>query len=188
MSMQVEALAVYPSSPDYVYAGLTGDGFSQSEGIWVHNGTSWNWASHYELYNGPGVLDLAYNPYVPGQLMMGTRGIGVWRNNAVPGAKALQPDALDKERQPRRVLTAVAKVGASGLRFALSRSVPVEICVYDLRGRVVRKANLGETLSGENMWRWDGKDGSGQRTASGVYLAKLRAAGEEAITKFVIVH
>lgn len=188
MSMQVEALAVYPSSPDYVYAGLTASGFSQSEGIWVHNGTSWSWASHYDDYNGPGVKDLAFNPYVPGQLLMGTLGIGLWRNDVVPGGKALQPEFTGKESKPRRVLTAVARMGASGLRFTLSRSVPVEICVYDLRGRVVRKTNLGETLSGENMWRWDGKDGSGQRTASGVYLAKLRAAGEEAITKFVIVH
>lgn len=186
-AVRVQCMAVHPSYPDYVYAGLETQGFSQCEGIWAVNGTSWSWASQYEPYNGPYPCELAYNPYVQGQLLMGTHGTGLWRNGVVGGGKSLGEEWKQAEPSRGRLLLSASKVGPLTVRFGLARHSVVEISVYDVRGRLVRNASLGDLPSGETTWQWDGRGGDGRQVASGIYLARLRAGAEEATTKFALV-
>jgi len=64
------------------------------------------------------------------------------------------------------------------IRFILPRSANgedyrVRLTIHDPSGRVIR--NLGERslAPGEHRWTWDGRDDSGTRVASGVYLYRL---------------
>ena len=65
------------------------------------------------------------------------------------------------------------------LRFLLEQRVPVDVVVFDARGREVRRLYQG-TLSGPGVETvdWDGRDGNGYEVPSGVYGYVVRAGGE----------
>ena len=56
---------------------------------------------------------------------------------------------------------------------------PLRLEVLDLRGRVIRTLASGAREAGRHEVVFDGRDQRGQRLASGVYLARLRVAGDE---------
>lgn len=67
------------------------------------------------------------------------------------------------------------------------RPTPVEIAVYDVAGRLVRRlwrGSIGQTEAGVV---WDGTDGDGRSVASGVYFCRLRAPGVDLRRKMVLV-
>jgi len=71
------------------------------------------------------------------------------------------------------------------LSFSLERPAPVDLAIYDAAGRRVATL-VNEPLSaGIHTAHWDGQDGSGAETASGVYWARLRAAGESRTVRMV---
>ena len=81
--------------------------------------------------------------------------------------------------------------------FDLARHGPVELAVYDLRGRLVRRlipaAGCGrvelppglygrEGLGSDDpcvLTRWDGRDDAGREVPPGVYILRLRASGAQ---------
>lgn len=73
------------------------------------------------------------------------------------------------------------------LRFVNPRPGPVTLAVYDLQGRLVRRLVSGDLAAGEHEARWDGADAAGSRASSGVYVARLVAAGATAGTKLMLV-
>jgi hypothetical protein len=68
--------------------------------------------------------------------------------------------------------------GSATVKFSLSRSVPVAIRFYDLRGALVQEAQVSGK-PGENQYRWNGTTRSGAAVASGIYFYRLYAAGVE---------
>ncbi len=52
----------------------------------------------------------------------------------------------------------------------------VALTVHDLAGRLVRTLWRGELPAGTRVLEWDGRDGSGQEVAGGVYVFRLDAA------------
>lgn len=89
--------------------------------------------------------------------------------------------------------------------FDLESRSPVELAVYDLRGRLVRRlipgpgcgrVTLGPGLYGREgadgdgrcvLTRWDGRDESGRIVARGVYLLRLRAGAVEQTRRIVFL-
>ena len=59
------------------------------------------------------------------------------------------------------------------IRFALARAGRPSLSVYDVSGRLVRSAGLGELPAGTHGWRWDGRDESGRTVANGIYFARF---------------
>jgi hypothetical protein len=64
-------------------------------------------------------------------------------------------------------------VASTDLRFALVRTEPVRLSIFDTRGRLVRVLSAGERPAGVHVLRWDGRDTSGRTVASGSYVCKL---------------
>jgi len=69
---------------------------------------------------------------------------------------------------------------ACSFRFQISQNATVEIKVYTVAGRMVKRfepfyATAGYTIAPE---LWDGRDDAGDRLANGVYLYKVIAKGE----------
>jgi hypothetical protein len=56
----------------------------------------------------------------------------------------------------------------------------VEIKIYTLAGRLIRRLEPVEAVSGFNMIPWDGRDGDGDQLANGVYLYKVVASMKSA--------
>ncbi len=73
------------------------------------------------------------------------------------------------------------------IRFNLARASAVEIRIYDVRGTLVRRIDLGEMPAGPTNVRWQGRDERGAEVASGVYMYNLfldrqRAGGTQKMT------
>ncbi len=74
------------------------------------------------------------------------------------------------------------------IRFSLNATVPVELRVLDVTGRVVRTFEAGtQRAEGDYTYTWRGRDDSGRRLASGVYFVELRAGEVHETRKVTLV-
>jgi len=73
------------------------------------------------------------------------------------------------------------------ISYVLEQQSQVSLAVYDLRGRTV--AVLVDRVQGEGDYdiHWDGKDRSGRRLSSGVYMYRLRAGQFQMTRKMVLL-
>jgi hypothetical protein len=75
---------------------------------------------------------------------------------------------------------------ATTIEFGLDRPTDVQLAIYDVAGRAVRRLVAERLNAGVYARTWDGRDDQGAVLASGVYLAKL-TAGRRALTQKVVV-
>jgi len=68
--------------------------------------------------------------------------------------------------------------------FELSIAAPVELHIYDMRGRLVISLNEGPLSPGFYEKRWDGTDNMGRQVASGSYLVRL-VQGTDQVTRMI---
>jgi hypothetical protein len=73
------------------------------------------------------------------------------------------------------------------LEMTVPRSEHVELTVYDVAGRAVRKLADGAQLPGSLRVSWDGRDESGNGAGSGVYFARMRWAGGARVCRVVVL-
>jgi flagellar hook assembly protein FlgD len=72
------------------------------------------------------------------------------------------------------------------ITFDVPRSGDVELQVFDVRGRLVRRLVERTLAPGRHQVAWDGDDDGGRPQATGVYLARLRQAGTSKAAKLVL--
>ena len=68
--------------------------------------------------------------------------------------------------------------GESTLSFSLAVDAEVRYSVFDLRGRLVRRVDLGRLSAGRFEARWDTRDDGGRNVAAGVYFVSLELGGQ----------
>ena len=76
--------------------------------------------------------------------------------------------------------------------YQLVNASDVQITIYDMKGTIVRKLGLGHQAAGYYTDRnraayWDGRNGLGEKVASGVYFYQLRTDKFSPIRKMVIL-
>jgi FlgD Ig-like domain len=64
---------------------------------------------------------------------------------------------------------------------------PVDLDIYDLRGRLVAGIFSGSLEAGFYSFIWDGKDSRGRPVASGVYFYRLKAGAQVAVRKMIMI-
>jgi hypothetical protein len=67
-----------------------------------------------------------------------------------------------------------AAAGGTQISLSLAGAGRVEVSVYDVKGRLVRKLFDGETRDSELDLRWDGRTDSGEVVSAGVYFCRAR--------------
>jgi hypothetical protein len=72
------------------------------------------------------------------------------------------------------------------LEFVLPSDGPASVAVFDLSGRRVASLVDGWRTAGRHRARWDARDFTGTRVASGIYLVELAAGGERSTRKVTI--
>jgi hypothetical protein len=77
--------------------------------------------------------------------------------------------------------------GTTEMRFALPRAGHVALAVFDVTGRRVRTLVVGVFEPGEHTAQWDGRDGVGRPTASGLYFVRLEADGRTFTRRLAVV-
>jgi hypothetical protein len=73
------------------------------------------------------------------------------------------------------------------IRFSLEREETVDLGVYDLAGRLVKRLASGRLTAGHHAITWDGTDVTGRRTAAGIYHYSLRTASATENGRMVLV-
>ena len=76
---------------------------------------------------------------------------------------------------------------AVNLRFQLKEGGAVDLSLYDVRGRLVRHLVSEFAEKGSHVVGWNGRDEGGQAVASGVYLARRKAAGVRFTRRLLLV-
>ncbi len=73
------------------------------------------------------------------------------------------------------------------LPYELMRAGTVNLEVFDLGGRRVRRLVEGSLPAGVHQSTWDGADDAGRRLPAGVYLSTLRTGGRTATQRIVLL-
>jgi flagellar hook assembly protein FlgD len=71
---------------------------------------------------------------------------------------------------------------STSISFELPERVMVELSIYDVEGRLVKRLASGIESPGTKTYRWDGRDNKGNPVASGVYVYKLQA-GKQVLSR-----
>ena len=76
--------------------------------------------------------------------------------------------------------------------YHLSNDADVQISIYDTKGVLVRRLDLGYQMAGYYTYRakaayWNGRNESGESVANGLYFYQLRAGDYTALRRMVIV-
>ena len=73
------------------------------------------------------------------------------------------------------------------ISYSVARTGPIQLEIYDVRGRRVRVLADGWRPVGEHSSSWDGLDDRGQPVASGVYFTRLQSVGQKSLTQRVVL-
>jgi hypothetical protein len=76
--------------------------------------------------------------------------------------------------------------GAVRIEYALGRAAPVELCVVDVKGRVVTVLMAGRAVPGRHQALWNGETSRG-RAPAGIYFVRLRQAGASVARRIVLL-
>ena len=70
--------------------------------------------------------------------------------------------------------------------YKLTTQSDIQVTIFDILGRVVRRITAGAQSVGAHSVLWDGSNNSGQRVASGIYFYTLQAGGESRTKRMVL--
>jgi hypothetical protein len=86
-----------------------------------------------------------------------------------------------------RIPVSEALSGASSSSSAQSLRTDVNVTVYDVAGREVKKIYNGSAFSGVRTFDWNGTSDNGDKVPSGVYFVKTIAGSTSEVRKVVVV-
>ena len=74
---------------------------------------------------------------------------------------------------------------SAAIPYQLKKESNVQVTIYDILGREVRKFNVGLQSVGLHNVLWDGLNNFGQLVTSGIYFYRLQAGGEAKVKKMI---
>jgi hypothetical protein len=77
--------------------------------------------------------------------------------------------------------------GTTTVSYSIAKAGRVQLGVYDVRGRLVRRLVEGERRAGVEAVVWDGTSDSGTRLGTGVYFVRLVGPGIQATRQAVLL-
>jgi hypothetical protein len=103
---------------------------------------------------------------------------------SLAGTEGITAQAPDFSLEPSRPNPSS---GETTIRFSVSRTEPVEIAVFDVRGRRVALLLDAAVGPGRHHTTWDGKTDDGSPISSGIYFVVLRTQGARATRPVVLI-
>jgi len=74
------------------------------------------------------------------------------------------------------------------IAFTIPSAGPVELSVYDVGGRAVRRLAAGARPAGRHAVTWDGRDDRGRRVTAGVYFCRLVVSDRTLTRKITVMN
>lgn len=75
----------------------------------------------------------------------------------------------------------------TNIQYSLTKNSWVDITIYDLKGRVVKKLHHGYENAGVHKVAWNGLNSDEQGVASGSYLIRMRSDGSNHTRKITLM-
>ncbi len=75
---------------------------------------------------------------------------------------------------------------ATVVPYELKAQSDIQVTIYDILGRVVRKISAGSQAPGTHGILWDGGNNAGQKVANGIYFYSLQAGGESRTGRMIL--
>ncbi|NIM18756.1 MAG: T9SS type A sorting domain-containing protein [Candidatus Latescibacteria bacterium] len=72
------------------------------------------------------------------------------------------------------------------IEVILPQRAKIDLSIYDVKGRFVKRLAHGLASGGLNTYRWNGQDAQGESVSSGVYVYRLRV-GKQAISRKMVL-
>jgi hypothetical protein len=104
------------------------------------------------------------------------------------GILAVDPAA--RPAVPAAMLAAAAPnpfAAGTTIRFSLAAAGEMDLSIFDVAGRRVRRLVSGPAGAGEHVAQWNGRDEAGGRVPAGVYLYRLRTPGNAETRRVVVI-
>lgn len=161
---------------EMIYVGTYSNGVYRSS----DNGTSWEQFNDGLDVININCLDVNPNNYV----FAGTNGGSMYRWLLTVGVEENKEMASDKFVF---FATPNPAKGQTMLNFHLNEAGPVELSIYDIQGRLVKKLADGFRNAGQYSIPWQGNDEKENRVSAGVYFGKLTIGETARIQKLIIV-
>lgn len=76
----------------------------------------------------------------------------------------------------------------SRVAFELPRTSRVALSVFDVSGRLLRRADFGLLPAGRHERAWNAEDGDGRALPNGVYFLRLDSGSERGTHKVLVLH
>jgi hypothetical protein len=187
----INALAVDPSDPDVVYAGIENNsGSYPTEGVWEYDpvGEEWSQLGTSEAHRGLNVKTMEISS--DDILYVGTGGLGILTMDLGSSPRMLGPRGGSPfaPLTPLEFVSVTPTPSAGPIQFTFRSSRgQVELDLYNVAGRRVRSlGTLVETAAVQRVL-WDGRDSNGKQVASGIYFGKLKNRNESVTTRVVML-
>jgi flagellar hook assembly protein FlgD len=75
----------------------------------------------------------------------------------------------------------------STLDYSLKAAEDLEICVYNLKGQLVKSLFNGYQQAGEHSQSWNGRDEQGQAVANGIYFYRITGSKHDSAHKTILI-
>jgi len=99
--------------------------------------------------------------------------------NAVPDPSAIARLGVIVQPNPTR--------GETRFRAQVRRGERIRARLYSVSGRLVREWAPEAADAGWVEWRWDGRDRTGSKAATGLYFFRVEAGGRRAIGRVALI-
>ncbi len=178
-SLAQEVVTLVVDASGQIFAGGSAGVFASHDG-----GATWS-ALESGLRN-LAVSSLALDDL--GYAYAGTQGSGVARSAAALGSPTTGSGDRDLGRTRLLSITGAYGGDAVEIKFAVAGStLPVDLGIFDVRGRLIRSLLQEGRPQGEHTTTWDRRTQSGGRVARGVFIVRLRASGTNDTRKLVLL-
>lgn len=174
---QVNAVLLDPADHSNIYAGTNYNGVYKS----TNAGSSWSQIND-------GLLELSINRLginPENYLFAGTSEGSVFRLQLEPGAveeNNIVPDTrLAVQAYPNPMTHLIT------ISYQLCSSMEVDLSIYDIQGRLVKRLGKGMQEPGVHVHQWDGTDEKEDRVSAGVYLYKLTTETTTQVEKIILL-
>jgi hypothetical protein len=182
LTEHVRVVAVNPVNPAIVYAGGGNSMFRSTD-----HGSTWSSFDdglpepHYE------VKSIAVDGENGETILVGTASPeGIFRRTESLAAVGASQDSADI-RFSACLVSPNPSTGQIRVSYRLLGPSRVAVEVYDIAGRPTRTLAHEPVSAGVHYVSWDGRDSEGRPVAPGIYLIRIKAAGEEMTRKAVLL-
>ena len=77
--------------------------------------------------------------------------------------------------------------GNTNIEIKSNAKSAVEICIYNLKGQMVRNIESSELAKGKTSFVWDGKTDDGRTVSQGIYFCKIKSPNNVLTKKLIVI-